>query len=128
MSENKNRTIIPGRSGLFTDLAARLKLILRLMGDSRVSPLLKLLPIGSILYFVIPDLAIGPIDDVAIVWLGSYLFVELCPPDVVQEHMERLKQEALVGGAGEIFPSPEQPTDASSRDEDVIEGEYREKL
>jgi len=127
MSENKDRTIIPGRGGLFNDLAARLKLILRLMGDARVSPLLKLLPIGSILYFVIPDLAIGPVDDVAVVWLGSYLFVELCPPDVVQEHMERLKREALAGGVGEIFPAPDQPADVSGHDEDIIEGEYREK-
>jgi hypothetical protein len=45
-----------------------------------------------LLYFIIPDIAVGPIDDVAILWLGSYLFVELCPPDVVQEHMNALQQ------------------------------------
>jgi hypothetical protein len=61
------------------------------MGDSRVSPLVKLMPIGSLLYFVVPDIAPGPIDDAAVIWLATYLFVELCPPNVVQEHMEALK-------------------------------------
>lgn len=91
MSEDKNRKIIFPGKGVIGDLSLRIKLILRLIGDSRVSPLLKLIPIGSLAYFVIPDLAPGPIDDVAVMWLATYLFVELCPPNVVQEHMDSLK-------------------------------------
>ena len=76
----------------------RLKLILRLMGDRRVSFFLKLLPVAALAYLVSPvDLApgialpvIGALDDAAIVGLGAYLFVELCPPNVVQEHMKSL--------------------------------------
>jgi uncharacterized membrane protein YkvA (DUF1232 family) len=68
----------------------RLKLILRLLADNRVNPMLKLLPIGSIVYLVVPDLVPGPIDDAAVIWLATYLFVELCPPEVVQEHLEAL--------------------------------------
>lgn len=127
MSENKERKIIPG-GGVFNDLSARIKLIVRLMGDSRISPWLKLIPVGSLLYFFIPDLAIGPFDDVAIMWLGSYLFVEMCPQDVVQEHMDRLKSESLSRGLGEIFPAPDQPKDSGSKpNEDVIDGEFWEK-
>ena len=37
---------------------------------------------------VIP--VISALDDIAIVSLGNYLFVELCPPNVVQEHMKSL--------------------------------------
>lgn len=116
MPENPNRKIVPSSGGIFNDLAARIKLIVRLMGDSRVSPLLKLLPIGSLLYFIIPDIAIGPIDDVAIVWLGSYLFVELCPPEVVEEHMAALRSQPLPGQARDIPGS----------EDDVIDGEFWE--
>jgi hypothetical protein len=92
MPENSNRKITFSQGGsFFQDLGLRIKLIIRLMGDSRVSPLVKLLPIGSLLYFVVPDIAPGPIDDAAVIWLATYLFVELCPPDVVQEHMDALK-------------------------------------
>jgi hypothetical protein len=92
MSENSNRKITFSQGGGFVqDLTLRIKLILRLLGDARVSPLIKLLPIGSLAYFLIPDIAPGPIDDAAVIWLATYLFVELCPPDVVQEHLEALK-------------------------------------
>jgi len=34
---------------------------------------------------------IAALDDAAIVWFGTNLFVELCPPDVVQEHKAALQ-------------------------------------
>ncbi len=92
MSDKPNRKIVlPESSGFFQGLSLRIKLILRLLADGRVSPLLKLLPIGSLVYLVVPDIAPGPIDDAAVIWLATYLFVELCPPGVVQEHLEALK-------------------------------------
>ena len=90
MSENKDRKLQLPSGNVFTDILLRIKLILRLMGDSRISPLLKVLPVGTVFYLLFPDLAPGPIDDAAIIWLGAYLFVELCPPGVVHEHMEAL--------------------------------------
>ncbi|MDI6694227.1 MAG: hypothetical protein QME21_04215 [Anaerolineales bacterium] len=117
MSGKKDRDIIPSQGGVLNDLALRIKLIFRLLGDQRVSPFLKLLPIGSALYFVIPDLAIGPLDDVAVVWLGTYLFVELCPPEIVQEHMAALADASL----------PSQWRDADVPQDEVIEGEFWEK-
>jgi uncharacterized membrane protein YkvA (DUF1232 family) len=81
------------------------------MGDSRVSPFLKLLPIASLVYLISPvDLVsgiafpiIGAVDDVAIVSLGAYLFIELCPADVVQEHMRQLTSNMdVVNGNDEI--------------------------
>jgi uncharacterized membrane protein YkvA (DUF1232 family) len=82
--------------GMFRDLIMRLKLIVRLMGDNRVNPFLKLLPIASLVYLFFPfDLisvipGVSALDDLAIVSLGGYMFIEFCPPDVVQEHMKRL--------------------------------------
>lgn len=82
--------------GMFRDLMLRLKLIVRLMGDNRVNPVLKLLPVASLVYLFFPfDLisvipGVSALDDLAIVSLGGYMFIEFCPPDVVQEHMKRL--------------------------------------
>ena len=91
MSDKSNRKItFPQNEGFVQGLSLRIKLILRLLGDSRVNPLLKILPIGSVVYLVMPDIAPGPIDDAAVIWLATYLFVELCPPNVVQEHLEAL--------------------------------------
>lgn len=116
MSQNSNRTVINSKGGLFQDLSLRFKLILRLMGDSRVSPLLKLLPIGSLVYLIMPDIMPGPIDDAAIIWLGTYLFVELCPPDVVQEHMAALTN---------IIPGVKQ--EPPVEEEDIVDAEFWEE-
>jgi uncharacterized membrane protein YkvA (DUF1232 family) len=82
--------------GMLRDLVLRIKLIVRLMGDRRVNPLLKLLPIASLAYLVFPfDLialvpGVSALDDVAVVSMGAYMFIEFCPPDVVEEHMRKL--------------------------------------
>ena len=68
----------------------RIRLILRLMRDPRINPILKLLPIGALLYLVIPEPIVGPIDDAFLLWLGTTLFVELCPQQIVQEHWAEL--------------------------------------
>jgi uncharacterized membrane protein YkvA (DUF1232 family) len=96
--KNPNSIMASPSQGVIKDFVVRLKLILRLMGDSRVNFLLKALPIASLIYLFSPiDLAsglvlpvIGALDDAAILGLGFYLFVELSPPAVVQEHMKSL--------------------------------------
>jgi hypothetical protein len=91
MSEQPRRDIVRSEGGgFFQDLTLRIKLILKLLADRRVNPLLKLLPLGTAVYLFVPDLVLGPLDDAAVIWLGSYLFVELCPPEVVSEHMRAL--------------------------------------
>lgn len=92
MSDQNQPALPPGGDGIFHNLALRIRLIGRLLADPRISFLLKLLPFGSFLYLIIPDIAPGPIDDIAVIWLGAYLFVELCPPDIVEEHLEALTQ------------------------------------
>ena len=89
----------PTSGGVFRDLVLRLKLILRLMADKRINPLLKVLPIASLAYLIWPiDLIMGlpgvsALDDAAVVSLGMYMFVEFCPAEVVQEHLEALRSE-----------------------------------
>ena len=93
MSSDNGKEIVPREGGgVFNELSIRVKLIIRLLLDGRVNPLLKLLPIGSLVYLFFPDIFFGPIDDALLIWLGSYLFIELCPDEIVQEHMDALTQ------------------------------------
>ena len=96
MAEKKtsNITVIQ-QGGVVRNVLNQLKLVFRLMGDSRVSIFAKLVPIGALIYLVSPIDAIsipiiGVVDDAALLWLGSYIFTELCPPEVVAEHMQAL--------------------------------------
>jgi hypothetical protein len=118
MSEQPPRKItLPTNKGMLTDLTKRIKLIWRLLNDPRVSPWLKLIPAASLVYLLVPDLVIGPIDDAAIIWLATYLFVELCPPNVVEEHQRILDGKPPVAAEG---------NDEDIVEGEVIEGEFRE--
>jgi uncharacterized membrane protein YkvA (DUF1232 family) len=97
MADKKpGKLLVPPQGGIMRDFVKRLKLITRLMGDRRVSMFVKLLPLASLAYLIWPADAIPAIplisglDDAAILWIGSTLFVELCPPNVVKEHQGEL--------------------------------------
>jgi len=123
----KNKQITPVDRGLFREIANQVKLILRLMADPRVHPLVKLLPIGSLIYLVFPDFfPLNPLDDALVVGLGTYMFIELCPPEVVQEHKDALRR--VVDGQWRDMGADEDvinPDDA--QDPQVIEGGFRQK-
>ena len=119
MAERKNRKIVVSPQGGMThDFVNRVKLIFKLMGDSRVSPLVKLIPVGALVYLVSPvDIIMGipgisALDDAAVLWFGSSLFIELCPPEVVQEHMQSLESN-LTNTSEEIVDV--EPTDVNDR-------------
>lgn len=91
------------------------RLAWELFWDPRVPWPPKLIPPVTILYLlspidVIPDLTLGlgQLDDIAVLLLGFKLFIELCPPGLVREHLQAL--------GGKI--------DQWTTEEDVIEGEY----
>ncbi len=115
MAKDKSREILRSEGGFFRDVSDHIKLIFRLMADSRVPGLYKLLPIGSLLYVLVPDLVPGPLDDGLVIWLGSSFFVELCPPEIVEEHMREIRGTVRNGNA-----------DFARGDEDIIEGEFRD--
>jgi len=110
MAKKLDPKLLQANGGVFNDLILRIKLILRLMGDRRVSPLLKLLPIASLLYLVFPAdlLPLLPFDDAAVLVLANYLFVELAPPEVVQEHMAAMNK--VVPGEWRDPSNPPQDT------------------
>jgi hypothetical protein len=113
--ENKSRSLIPKKAdpGFIKNLIRQLQLILRLMGDKRVSFLLKLLPVGSLVYMVAPDL-FPVLDDALVLGVGSYIFIELCPPDVVEEHRR------AIWGEGEQIQEAAPP-------KDVVEAQFSDQ-
>lgn len=95
---DKKDLMIPPQGGMIRDFILRVKLIVRLVRDRRISFWLKIIPVAGLIYLIspidlIPDIAlpvIGELDDAAVLWLTNYLFIELCPPEIVQEHVRTL--------------------------------------
>ena len=104
------------KDGFFLGLFNDIKLIARLLGDRRVNFWLKILPIGALIYLVIPTdiLPIIPLDDALVLFLGGYIFIELCPQEVVQEHRE------------EISKSSQKTSHQKGSSDDVIDAEFKE--
>jgi len=85
--------------------------------------LLKGLPVFGLIYLLSPlDLAIGPIDDAVVIWLSLTLFVELCPPEIVQEHIAELNK--VIPGQWRD-PSSVEPN-PHPEDEEIVDGEFHE--
>lgn len=104
MNKKPSQSIIPSQGGVLKDLTLRAKLVFRLLGDRRVSPWVKLIPVGALVYFISPiDLipggllnVIGAVDDAAVLWLGYYMFVELCPPEIVRELAKNIVSNSAI--------------------------------
>ena len=96
MAENKDIMVSP-QKGMIHNLVVRAKLILRLLGDPRVSVWAKLIAVGVAAYVLWPwDLipvvpGLDALDDVAIAGVGYYFFLEMCPQDVIQEHLKAIE-------------------------------------
>lgn len=101
MEDKKPNQIVSAtpQAGVVRNILNQLKLIFRLMGDRRVNIFSKLIPVGALAYLIFPgdgDLVlpiIGLVDDAMLLWLGSYVFTEMCPPEVVAEHVKALTGE-----------------------------------
>ncbi|MEN8240715.1 MAG: hypothetical protein ABFS17_02245 [Chloroflexota bacterium] len=71
-------------------LSLTARLVLRLLSDKRINFLLKLLPFGTLVYLIMPDPLPFIIDDALVIGLGTYVFIELCPTEIVEEHKAKL--------------------------------------
>lgn len=80
------------------DVVRQLRLAWRLFFDERVPLWTKIVPPAALAYVLspidilsdFPPMGINQLDDVAIVFLGVKMFIELAPPDVVREHLKDL--------------------------------------
>ncbi len=116
MTENKKKPI-KADGGFFQNISNEIRLVMRLLADPRVSWWLKMMPFASLVYFIFPDIAPGPIDDAIVIGIGVYLFVELCPPEIVEEHREALRN-TITGQWKDPEPDHEP---------EVVEGEFKEE-
>jgi len=83
--------------GIITHLPHFVRLFYRLMTDPRVPLMVKLVPLIGVLALITPPALeldfipiIGELDWLLVGFLTLKLFVWLCPPDVVREHVSRI--------------------------------------
>lgn len=96
------RLLNPSRIGGFVAyLPHFVRVFYRLMADPRVSTLAKLVPFLGLLVLLTPpalelDLipGVGQLDWLLVGYLSLKLFLWLCPPDVVREHVAQVGRGA----------------------------------
>jgi hypothetical protein len=96
------RFLSPSRiGGLVAYLPHFVRVFYRLMADRRVSILAKLVPFLGVLVLLTPPAleldfipGIGQLDWLLVGYLSLKLFLWLCPPDVVREHVAQVGRGA----------------------------------
>jgi uncharacterized membrane protein YkvA (DUF1232 family) len=131
MRNNDKRPVIYDENlNFFLNLILQSRLVWMLFRDPRVPLWLKALPIGSLVYLVspldfLPDTIplLTQLDDVAVLLIGFRLFIEMCPSDVVEEHMQTLtgKHEKW-----EVNAKTQSKTAGEADADTVIEGSFTE--
>lgn len=118
MNDGQKPVISEDHVGAVVSLVRTLRLVWRLVLDPRVPIFPKLILLGAAIYVIspvdlIPDLilGLGQLDDLGVALLAVGVFLQLCPPAVVDEH-----RRAIAGESG----GPAKPSD-----DETIEGSFR---
>jgi len=101
------------RAGLLAEFVRNTRLVWRLIKDPRVATVTKLIVpglVGAYLLWpidLLPDVIplVGQIDDLVLLMLGTRLFIALCPPDIVRQHLADIANGTTRrsdGDAGEV--------------------------
>lgn len=119
MNEPRKPVVSADQVGVLTQFVRTLRLVWRLLNDSRVPLLPKLIVPAALVYLLspidlVPDmiLGLGQLDDLGVLALGVTMFIELCPRDVVDEHRRAI--------------AATMSSERASKEEDIIDGSYRE--
>lgn len=88
-------------TGFFGELWRQVRLVFYLMKDPEVPIYLKILPLLGILYILFPiDIiadvvpVLGQLDDLTLLVIGSKVFIEMAPPQVVARLTAQMRGEA----------------------------------
>ena len=92
----------PARVGnLMLHMPRFFRVFYRLMKDGRVSLLAKLVPLCGVLLLLTPPAIeldfiplLGELDWVLVIYISLKVFIWLCPPDVVREHVLQVARGA----------------------------------
>lgn len=127
MSEQKKGSSPQARLGILSELVRNARLAWRLMRDRRISFWLKTIVPATLVYVIypidfIPDalLGLGQLDDLAIIMMGVKLFLNLCPSEIVKQHLEEMRS---VRASYRVVDDEER--DANDDPRSYIEGSYR---
>jgi uncharacterized membrane protein YkvA (DUF1232 family) len=135
MANQKKVGQVGEAAGILAEIIKNIKLIWRLLNDRRVSPWLKMIVPGTLLYLlfpvdIIPDVmpGLGQLDDIAVILLGLKLFVEMCPDKVVRQHLDELASMASPWRVVEEDETPEaEPSSYIEAPYQVVDGEKEEQ-
>jgi len=101
MGRNRARPDAKEAANLLSQVLREARLTWYLLTDGRVSSWVKMIPLATLLYILspidlLPDpiLGLGQLDDLAALILGVKLFIEMCPREIVREHLERMTSMA----------------------------------
>jgi len=119
-SQQRETTPRQNQASLLVELVRNGRLVWRLLRDARVATATKLLIpglVGAYLLWpvdLLPDVIpfLGQIDDLVLLALGAKLFIQLCPPEIVQQHRTDLADRASAARSAEV-------------EGEVVDGEYR---
>jgi uncharacterized membrane protein YkvA (DUF1232 family) len=116
--------------GFWMNLFNSFRIAWRLIRDSQVPMSAKLVPLVTVLYILspidfLPDLAVGlgQLDDLAILLLGTQLFIAVSPKDIVNRIRAEIEGRPPDGGwtvTGSQPQDPDQPH--SSASDEIIDG------
>ena len=126
MADQKKVGQVGEAAGILAEVIKNIKLIWRLLNDRRISPWLKMIIPVTLLYLlfpvdIVPDFVpgLGQLDDIAVILLGLKFFVEMCPEEIVRQHLDEL---ASVVSPWRVVEEDETPEAEPSR---YIEAPYQ---
>ena len=131
MRNDKRPVIYDENLNFFRNLILQARLVWLLMRDPRVPMWIKALPVGSLLYLFspldfLPDTIplLTQLDDIAVLLIGFRLFIDLCPVEAVEEHMQTLTGRGPDWEVGEqAAPRKTPPADSAPI---VVDGDFTE--
>ncbi len=101
MSQERKPVVSAEHVGALAQTLRTLRLVWRLLFDSRVPVFPKLIILAAIIYVIspidlIPDviLGLGQLDDIGVAFLAIAVFIELCPRAIVEEHRRAIAAES----------------------------------
>ncbi len=121
MANKPDFQMTPQKTTPLREILYHLKLVWNLVIDRRVNFLLKIIPFTGVVYTIFPldfdSLIIaGWIDDFGVLWFTQYLFIELCPENVVAEIRARLFGVPQSSSAGSAAQDHSEIIDAEFKD------------
>ena len=129
-NENMNSTLTTAASdqGFWREMWRQARLAWYLIRSPEVPLYLKVLPVLAVIYVLlptdfIPDVfpVIGQLDDITALLLGTKVFIELAPQDVVVRFMQRARESAPDTSDEEQIDNQDQ---IEPEDLIVIEGDF----